>query len=177
MLHNGHRSKSPVDRVEPKVRREVIHQVILALPESELVAMAMEMARRANPETECTWLSFWMYLTCSGTSSSEPSGVAIIQGQAGWGEDQRRDRWKSPCRPLINSWRTTLMATQTFRYHLPETTFAPSKIDLEPNRRASLHSSGMHRLTTMSTISQGEQRSSISQSAESGSLVIGPILI
>ena len=32
-----------------------------------------------------------MYLTCSGTSSSDPNGVAIIQGQAGWVEDQRRD--------------------------------------------------------------------------------------
>jgi len=36
---------------------------------------------------------------------------------------------------------------------------------------ALLHSSGMHRLTTMSTISQGEQKSSISQSTNNGCLL------
>lgn len=102
-----------------------------------------------------------MYLTCSGTSSSDSSGVAIIQGQAGWVEDQR---WKLPCRRLNNSWHTTSMETGTFRYHLSETLVTPSILIL--HRRASLHSSGMHSLTTMSTISQGEQRPSISQSAK-----------
>jgi hypothetical protein len=77
VLHDGHRSKSPIDSVEPEVRREVIHQVILTLPEGESVANSAP----REPETECTVLSFWMYLTCSGTSNSGPSGAAIIQGR------------------------------------------------------------------------------------------------
>ena len=53
MLHNSHRSKSPIDRIKPKVRREVIHKVILALPERESVPMARdanERRRRSAPD-------------------------------------------------------------------------------------------------------------------------------
>jgi len=35
VLHNCHRSESPVHRVKAEMRREVIHQVILTLPEGE----------------------------------------------------------------------------------------------------------------------------------------------
>jgi hypothetical protein len=46
-----------------------------------------------------------------------------------------------------------------------------------PCRRASPRSSGMHRLTTTSTLSRGEQKPSITQSAKSVFfLAIGPIL-
>jgi UDP-N-acetyl-D-mannosaminuronic acid transferase (WecB/TagA/CpsF family) len=79
VLHDGHRSKSPVDRVEPKVRREVIHQVVIALPDGKSVVVARRARRDSELRTECTLLSFWTYLTCSGTSSSDPSGVAITQ--------------------------------------------------------------------------------------------------
>lgn len=48
VLHDSHRRKSPIDRVKPKVRREVIHQVILALPEGESVAMARRANQRRN---------------------------------------------------------------------------------------------------------------------------------
>lgn len=53
MLHNGHRSKSPIDCVEPKVRREVIHQVVIALPEAKSVAMT----RRATQNGEREYLA------------------------------------------------------------------------------------------------------------------------
>ena len=56
------------------------------------------------------------------------------------------------------------METRTFRYHLSGTILTPSIIIL--HRRAFPHSSGMHRLTTTSTISQDEQKPSISQSAQ-----------